>query len=209
MNYDHEAIAAELCDVLPPPNERKVRLYLARAMSGRKNDEVVAEAADDKAFFEACGFEVLCPVNEEGVKASSSTLITPKDKMVDYWFNKDKPMIRYDDVTVNCTAMRLSFGVIHEMVLARGVYWKPTAWLFPEGTLPHEGNIVYFEGDIVTDSRVELARKMYELYGTRRKRLLWRLKLLNRCLPTWIWDQITFLFELRTRGCENIQGVAK
>lgn len=200
----HELIASHLCGVIPPNTERPLRLYTARGMSGRPDGVVAEESARDKAFFEACGFVVLCPCDAEGVKNTGKVLLAGREKMAEYWFIKDKPMIRAADVVVNCTPTLVSFGVLHEMVLSRGVYWKPTAWLFPQGSLPHDGSIVRFEGDVVADNPLDLATAIYAKWGTRKKRLVWRLKMLARSAPKWVWDQITFLFELPTRGHKNV-----
>ncbi len=187
-----------------PSSGRLPRLYLARGMSGRPDGEVAKEAAWDKEFFEACGFTILCPCDAEGVKNTGKALFASKETMLNYWFEKDKPMIRAADVVVNMTPHLISYGVLHEMVLSRGVYWKPTAWLFPKGALPHNGNIVHFEGDLVSDDPLKLAEGIYKLWGTRQKRFMWRVAMLNRCLLPWIWDQVTFLFELPTRGVSNV-----
>jgi hypothetical protein len=174
--------------------ERKVRIYVARAMSGRPKDVLVAEAELDKSFFEAAGFEVLDPVAEEGVKAENKVLLSTKKEMDSYWF-RDKELIRRADVVVDATPHLLSQGVMHEIGLARYCYWKPVVRMFPYGRLPADGNVAYYEDDVVTDDPFLVVESIYRLFETRRKRLLWRLRLLNRCLPKWVGQQIRFLLE--------------
>lgn len=172
-------------------NERKVKLYIARGMSGRQKSEVVTEAAVDKAFFEAAGLRVMCPVKEEGVKAENKVLMSTKKEMDGYW-TRDKELIREVDIVVDATPHLLSQGVIHEIGLARYAYWKPVIRIFPKGGLPSEGNVAYYEDDVVVDSKEEAIEAIYRLWGTRRKRLLWRLSLYARCLPKWIKNQVKF-----------------
>lgn len=72
----------------------------------------------------------------------------------------------------------------HELILSRGVLWKPTVFVGRAGFITRE------EDDVVAATHQEAAIAVAQRWGTRRKRILWRLRLLNRCLLGWIWDQI-------------------
>src|SRR5579864_7551678 len=151
-----------------------IKVYLARAMSGRSMDEVVAEAKLDKQLFERWGIQVLCPVTEEGVKPKKKKLQASKKLMKLYW-PRDKAMIREAHVFVDCTPHLKSQGVEREAGYGRYCLWKPIVRLFPFNELPPEGSIGYFEDDIITDSVDKASLQIIDKWGTRRKRILWRL----------------------------------
>lgn len=171
---------------------RPLRIYLARGMSGRVKADVVAEAAADREFFTRAGFNVLCPVTEEGVQASNDKLIADPKLMAAYW-PRDKQMIQQADVIVDTTPNLLSQGVMHEIGLARYCYWKPVVRMFPTGKLPDPGNVAFFEDDVVVDSREEVVEALYRLWGTPKQRWDWRVTMLRRCIRKWIRLQIQFL----------------
>lgn len=100
-----------------------MKVYTARGMSGRIKEEVVKEAAADKAFLEACGFEVLDPVSAEGVVASKEALYASKSLMDTYW-PRDKAMIRDAHIVFNMSPHMPSLGVIREYGYARYHLWK-------------------------------------------------------------------------------------
>lgn len=157
-----------------------VKIYLARAMSGRKKDEVYQEAISDKTFFESAGLFVLDPVTEEGVKPSKDTLQATKEQMVEFW-KRDKAMIREAHVILDMTPHLKSEGVAHEIGYARYHLWKKIIRVYPEYQMPNEANVVYFEDDYITDSRVDALGEILRTHETMFKRICWRLKLYNRC----------------------------
>ncbi len=161
-------------------NERKIRVYVARAMSGRPAAEVVAEAKRDKKFLEAAGFEVLDPVSEEGVKASKKPIQSSKSAMDKYW-KRDKEMIRQSDALLNMSPHLPSMGVIREHGYARYGLWKKTVTVFPFGQIPPAGAVCHYEDDYVTDNILDAVVEIYRTHGTLFKRLKWRLAMYNRC----------------------------
>lgn len=169
--------------------ERKVKLYLARGMTGLVASEVVAQAENDKTFFEAAGFEVLCPVSAEKVRPTSSAIQSTKAQMDEYWY-RDKEMIREADIVVDMTPERKSEGVAHEIGYARYFLWRPVVRLYKEGGLPSRASVAYFEDDCLVDSREFAVEYIYRVHGTLIKRLKWRFNLYRRCLLKAIKYQI-------------------
>lgn len=172
----------------------KIRLYLARGMTGRIKEEVVAEAVSDKEFLEKAGFTVLCPVMEEGVESTKQVLRSSRQLMETYW-PRDKAMIREAHIVLDMTPHLNSEGVKHEVGYARYNLWKPVVRVFPTGKLPIKSSVSHFEDDAVVDSIVEAVEYILRVHGTRWKRLKWRMKMLNKSLPKWIYYQLQELLK--------------
>ncbi len=166
----------------------KLKVYVARAMSGLNADEVVKTAKEQKSFLESCGYEVLCPVVSEGVKAVKKPIQSTKKLMDTYWA-RDKQMIREADIVFVMSPDRGSLGCIREYGYARYHLQKKVITVFPEGNLPKEGAVCYYEDDYVTDSLVLAAGAGLETHGTYWKRLKWKLGVLNRSLVKSIIHQ--------------------
>lgn len=159
----------------------KLKIYVARAMTGRVKEEVVAEAKRDKAFLEQAGFEVLDPVTSEGVASTKETLLSPKHLMDVYW-PRDKQMIREAHAVFVMSPNVGSLGCIREYGYSRYFLWKKTTTIFPEGTLPKEGAVCYYEDDYVTDSLIDAIGDLLQTHGTLWKRLKWRIRIYNRSI---------------------------
>ncbi len=159
-----------------------IKIYCARAMSNQPQDDVVVQAAWDKAFFEQSGaIQVLCPVSEEGIKAEQRLLLA-SEKEMDYNWARDKGLIRQCHVFVNMSPHKPSLGVIREYGYARYYLQKPCISIFPYGQMPAPGAICYYEDDMVTDMRYIAAAFIEDRFGSLVKRLRWRL---NKQVPTW------------------------
>jgi hypothetical protein len=158
---------------------KKPSIYIARAMSGVDQAEVVKQAKEDKEFFESCGIMVLCPVAKEKVKAIHKPIVSDQKHMNLYW-PADKRMIRECNVLVNMSPHLPSLGAIREFGYARYHLWKKVISVFPEGKVPMAGAVCYFEDDAVVDSRIMAAESILRTHGTYVKRLIWRLKMYKR-----------------------------
>lgn len=159
----------------------QLKVYVARAMTGLPANEVVALAAEQKAFLEACGYEVLCPVISENVKAVKKPIQSTK-KMMDTYWARDKQMIREADIVIVMSPDRASLGCIREYGYARYHLQKKVITVFPEGNLPKEGAVCYYEDDYVTDSLILAAAEGLRTHNTYWKRLKWKLSVLNKSL---------------------------
>lgn len=168
---------------------RKIRIYVARAMTGRVKEEVVNDARRDKEFLEKAGIEVLCPVISEGVEPTKQVLRSSKQAMDRYW-QRDKEMIREADILLNMSPDQPSLGVIREYGYARYCLWKKVISVFPVGKVPAKAAICHYEDDYVTDDMMDAVGEAYRTHGTFLKRLKWRFSMINRCLLKWLFYQV-------------------
>lgn len=160
--------------------DRKLIVYLARGMSGRTKEEVALEDKYDREFFEAAGFEVLSPVKEEGIHPTPEKLLASKDSMLFFW-PRDKQMVRKCDIVLHMTPHLRSDGAWHEVGFKRYHLWEPVVHVYPEGQLPHKGAVSYLEDDAVVEGCIQAVEWALRVYGTRWRRLKWKIKLLKRC----------------------------
>lgn len=163
-----------------------VRIYLATPMTGLYCDEIWVKAINDSQVYEKEGIEVITPIRGEGIPFAHVKLEDRSpEEMRRVWKTKDKGAVKDTHVLVYQCPDRWSQGVAHELVLARGVLWKPVVFVGRNA-----GFITREEDDVVAHTHQEAAIAIVQRWGTRRKRIMWRLKMLNRCLPKWIWEQI-------------------
>lgn len=162
-----------------------VRCYVAHAMTGRSGNELLAESAEVKKVLERHGIEPLDPVITENVKKTHKPLHNNGETLKRYWA-RDKKMIREAHVLLDITGPAKSEGVAHEIGLARYGLWKPVIRVYE-----HLGpSIARIEDDYIARNVEDAARMIEANWGTFWKRLVWRLKLLNRCLPRFILWQL-------------------
>lgn len=163
-----------------------MKVYVARAMTGRIKEEVVREAEFDKKYLELAGFTVLDPVTSEGVTSSKEILLSGKDLMDEYW-PRDKQMIRDAHLILNMSPHTPSIGVIREHGYARYHLWKKVISVFPTGQIPPAGAICHYEDDYVTDSLTDAIGEAMRTHSTPWRRLVWRLGIYKRCLIKALW----------------------
>jgi len=162
-----------------------VKIYLATPMTGMHCDDIWKKAITDKQVYEAEGITVVTPVDGEGIPFEHVKLADRSNAEANrVWKKKDKRAIKDTHVLVYECPTRWSQGVAHELILSRGVLWKPTVFIGQAGFITRE------EDDVVASSHQEAAIAIAQRWGTRGKRVLWRLRVINRCLLGWIWDQI-------------------
>lgn len=167
----------------------RVKIYAAAKMTGRDQREMVETSKLNKKIFEAAGIIVLDPILEEHVKSEHQALIEkPLDILKGYW-DRDKKMIREAHVIVDTTPEDKSEGVAHELGYARYNLWKPTVRMYRQGSKP-TSLIAVFEDDLIVHSPQEAAIQINKYWGTRARRIMWRINMLNRCLLKWVWYQI-------------------
>jgi len=171
----------------------KPKCYVARAMTGRIKEEVVAEALRDKELLEKAGFEVLCPVSEENVPSTKEVLRSSKKAMDQYW-PRDKAMIREANVVFNMSPHLPSLGVIREYGYARYHLWKKVISVFPKGQLPIKAAVCYYEDDFVTDSLELAIDDALKTHKTRYLRILWRLRFWLQSMVKDNWLKMKELF---------------
>lgn len=169
-------------------------VYTSKSMSGRTGRDLVIESMLFNTTLESYGITVLDPVEIEGIKPLDAYLFAKKSDMDIFW-KRDKECIRDAHVVFDVTPHRQSEGRCHENGLARYCYFKPVVRIFPKDKMPVEGNVAYYEDDLVVSSLEEACQRAVELWGTYPKRLKWRLRMLFRSMPKWVTFQVRFLFQ--------------
>jgi hypothetical protein len=156
-------------------------------MSGRDKAEMVHRAQFVVETLALFGIKGISPVLEEGVKAESTKLINYDKEQVRGFWARDKYIIRYISHAVLFDhAEMTSFGMTREYSLNRGTLWKPTAVLIEKGV---PASVSIYEDDLQGYSVHTMAAEMSTRWGSRWKRWAWRLTMINRSLPRWIYDQ--------------------
>jgi hypothetical protein len=166
-----------------------MKVYTAKSMSGRDAFEAYRTSINEKMLLECFGMTVLDPLLEEKVQPVHKPIQASKADMDKFW-PRDKEMIREANIVFDMTPTIYSEGRSHELGYARYFLWKPIVRVFPPGEIPWEGSVAHYEDDVVVDSIIDACAIAHDQWGTRKKRILWRLKLLWRCLPKFLRFQI-------------------
>lgn len=166
-----------------------VSIYLATSMTGLTGYKIWQDYRRRKKIYRRYGVRVNSPVPGEGIKATRRPLPNrPGAEGTKIWA-KDKLLIRKSNLMVFPLLKRRSQGCEFELTLARGSYWKPTVYLHDK-----PGFISKEQSDIVCLTDQQAARYIVKYFGSRHKRFIWRLKMLNKSLPKWLWQQIKEFF---------------
>lgn len=163
-------------------------VYQACKMTGRDKHEQVQRAQFVSEVGTKYGLKVISPVLEENIEDDPGKLVNhDKEKLYEFW-RRDKAIIRYEaHVVLLDHAEMKSFGMEREYCLARGVLWKPVVLVLKEGTAL---SVSQFEDDAVFYSIHAAMAFINKMWGTRTKRIVWRINMLRRSFPRWIWDQM-------------------
>lgn len=168
-----------------------MKIYLARKMTGLTGKEIVYKAhcaLTTAKILLGKEVQILDPVTEEGVKPTNEIVKAPAHLLTKFWA-RDKQMIREAHVIIDMTGAEKSEGVAHEIGYARYNLWKPTVRVYPE-LGKDTPSVARLEDDVIATSYDEALMLAHQYWGTWSKRLMWRLKMLNRCLPKWIMYQL-------------------
>lgn len=166
-----------------------MRAYIAHAMTGRTGEEVVSESLHISEVCKKYDIEPLDPVIAEGVKKADPRVQSTNEMLPRLW-KRDKEMIREAHVLIDVTADRKSEGVQHEIGYARCYLWKPVIRVSINYARNPNISIANLEDDLIVGSIEQAAYFAQLRWGTFRKRLCWRLTLLNRCLLKFLWHQL-------------------
>jgi hypothetical protein len=157
-------------------------------MSGRDKAEMVHRAEFVLETLAIFGIKGISPVLEEGVKAESTKLINHDKEQVKVFWARDKHIIRYVSHAVLFDHAEMhSLGMTREYCLNRGVLWKPSVIVLAQGTAT---SVATYEDDLVCFTAHAAAEFMSRNWSSRWKRWNWRIRMMNRSLPGWVYDQI-------------------
>ncbi len=156
-------------------------------MTGCSKDELVARANRVCEIFREFGLNPISPVIEENVADKPVKLINAdKVQLAQYWKRDKEIIISEAHVMFWDHAEQKSFGCEREYGLNRFCLWKPTVIYVPKGT---PTSVSEWEDDKVVNSVHEAAKYIAETWGTQEKRVQWRLAMLKRTLPKWLYHQ--------------------
>jgi len=164
-----------------------IKIYLATKMTGKDKKEQVEHAQYVTEVLKKYDVQVVSPVLEEKVLALPGPLLNTDEKRLKGFWKRDKEIItREVHAVVIDGADQKSFGVEREYGLSRYCMWKPTVLYMPKTFL----NVSQFEDDWVSDDLEAIGKYLQDNFGTRTKRIIWRIKMLARSLPKWVVDQM-------------------
>lgn len=164
-----------------------VAVYIATSMSGRDKAELVKRAARVCEIFREYGIRPISPVIEEKVKDEPVKLINSnKEQLKKFWSRDKEILIKEAHVLFWDKAEQKSFGVEREYGLMRFALWKPVVSYIAVGT---PMSVASLEDDAIFSSVHQAAEYIVAKWGTARKRRLWRIKMLIRTLPLWVYRQ--------------------
>lgn len=165
-----------------------VVVYIACRMTGRDKLEMVHRARRVCEIFREFGITPISPVIEEHVKEDEGKLINnDKERLKGFWKRDKEIIIKEAHVIFLDHAEMKSFGMEREYALSRGVLWKPTLIYLPPAT---PVSVAQFEDDAIFTSVHEAAKHIVDKWGTKHKRNVWRMKMLLRTLPGWLYRQV-------------------
>lgn len=163
------------------------RVYVACKMTSRDKAEMHRRAKFVCEVFAAYGLKAVSPVLEEQIKDEPGRLVNHDKELLHSHWKRDKDIVRYETrVTVLDHAEMKSFGMEREYGLNRYCLWKPTLILIPQGT---PLSVAQFEDDQIFYSAHSLAAYVSAHWGSRWSYWRWRLMLLIRKLPRFVFDQ--------------------
>ena len=168
--------------------------YLACRMTGRSKAAMVKEALEATAVLNKYGIIAISPVLEEKIENKNEVLNVLSEKQLEKEWKKDKAAIKKCHVVFDLSSASplRSEGAIHEFTFARYALFKPVIRLFPKGL---GFSVTRLENALIVRSIDEGARQIVKKYGSRRKRIFWRIR--ERIFLKWlklIWLQFIGLF---------------
>lgn len=163
-------------------------VYCACKMTMRDKAEMVDRAEYVVKVFAEAGIKAISPVMREEVKNEPGKLINKDEERLRQFWANDKAIIREEAhaVVLDLGEMK-SFGMEREYGLSRYCLWKPTVMILGQGV---SESVAKYEDDCIFYSVHKTASYMASRWGCRWDRWVWRLRMLNRSVPGWIWGQI-------------------
>lgn len=164
-----------------------VRVYISCRMTGRDKAEQVRRAKYVCSILRQYGIDPISPVLAENVENKPGPLINDNYERLKGFWARDKQILRYEShVMLFDQAQDKSFGCERELGLQRYCLWKPIVLLMPDMGL----TVASIEDDAIVHNVHDAGRIIRERWGTWDKRVMWRIKMLYRTLPTWIKGQV-------------------
>jgi len=164
---------------------KSASIYLAQPITGYTGYRVWKLYHDRRKPYRQRGIQVVSPVPGEGIKPIKRPLGDRPGKTGTEIWDKDKHQIKDNNIFVFPADGLKSQGCVNELVKARGAHWKITVFIHP-----HAGFITKEQNDIICKDDVTAAKLINTNFYSRHKRTVWRIKMLNKSIPKWIYQQL-------------------
>lgn len=156
-------------------------------MTGRDKQEMIIRANHVSTVLKGYDLTPISPVIEEGITNEPGQLVQSSEEQLKYFWQRDKHIISDVAHVVLCDeANRKSFGMEREYGFARYCLWKPVVSIMNGSGY----TVAEFEDDIVCESVQAAAAYIQCHWGTAWKRRKWRIKMLIRTLPKFLYRQL-------------------
>jgi len=163
---------------------KSASLYLAQPMTGFTGYKIWKIYHARRTPYRKRGIWVESPVPGEGIKPTKRPLGDRPGITGTMIWAKDKKQIKDTNIFVFPADGFRSQGCVNELVKGRGAHWKITVFIHPKA-----GFIAKEQNDIVCRDDESAARLIAKNFSSRHKRFFWRVKMLLRSLPGWLWQQ--------------------
>lgn len=163
-------------------------IYVACSMTGQDQFKLIKDAEHIAGLLKEAGFRVFHPVLEEGLKKKHEKLTASADTLPPKW-RLDKEAIRHSFCLIDASADLKSEGREHEVGLMRYCYWRPVIRISPRHATGFY-SIACLEDDFIVGTPEEAVALLKQKFGTRMQRIMWKLRIWNRCLPRFIFEQL-------------------
>ena len=160
-------------------------IYLAQPMTGFTGYAIWKIYHTRRRFYRRRGIKVESPVPGEGIRPIKRKIGDRPGMTGTMIWAKDKQQIKDNSIIVFPPDGLRSQGCVNELVKGRGAHWKITVFIHPKA-----GFIAKEQNDIVCKDDEAAARLIKRHFASRHQRCIWRLKMLNRSVPGWIWQQM-------------------
>lgn len=148
-------------------------IYFMCKMTGLMQDDMRKKADIDVKVLQQYGLVVHHPIIKENIPMVHEPLKDRTEKeMVKLW-NDDKRAIKNAAIVIDSAAEQYSTGAKREFGKARYRDWTPTVTLWEKS--PKPPFIAREEDDVCAHSIDEAGQLIHKLWGTRIKRMAWKL----------------------------------
>ncbi len=163
------------------------RCYIATKMTHVNRRHLVSHAKRVCAIYRKAGIEPISPVIEERVQVRKGKLENLSKIRLHKKWQDDKQIITWRAHAVVMDGADLkSFGMEREYGLNRYWLWKPTISVMEKQGL----TVADFEDDKIYTEHEAAAHYLSQKHGNVYKRAKWRLLMINRSLPKFMFAQL-------------------
>ncbi len=161
-----------------------VKAYCGCKMTGLDCAPLIDDAQHLAYILVENGIEPYHPVLKEGLPYVNEPLKERSTEEMNQRWLDDKRAVRESHVILDTAPHLFSAGLKQEIGKARYRDWKPVIAIFPEDfDMTKVSFITRAEYDFVTDSIEQAAGYIWWKWGTRWKRIKWRLSIYLRSIP--------------------------